>query len=200
MPYGDTTAKNGRWRPGPGIDLVGVLLGWFHDLRLIAEDLGYTTPEVRKLLADSGLPGMKVLMFAFDPHGESDYLPYRCGRNSVCYIGTHDNETVNGWLKGIGRADKEFAKRYMHITDDEGWCWGLIRTGMGTASDLFVMQMQDVLELGGECRMNTPGTQYGNWVWRMLPDAVSPALAKKLRAYTETYHRTQTSVPKKKAP
>lgn len=143
---------------------------------------------------------MKVLMFAFDPHGESDYLPYRCERNSVCYIGTHDNETVNGWLKGIGRADKEFAKRYMHITDDEGWCWGLIRTGMGTASDLFVMQMQDVLELGGECRMNTPGTQYGNWVWRMLPDAVSPALAKKLRAYTETYHRTQTSVPKKKAP
>ena len=88
----------------------------------------------------------------------------------------------------------------MHITDDEGWCWGLIRTGMGTASDLFVMQMQDVLELGGECRMNTPGTQYGNWVWRMLPDAVSPALAKKLSAYTETYHRTQTSVPKKKAP
>ena len=200
VPYGDTTAKNGRWRPGPGIDLVGVLLGWFHDLRLIAEDLGYTTPEVRKLLADSGLPGMKVLMFAFDPHGESDYLPYRCERNSVCYIGTHDNETVNGWLKGIGRADKEFAKRYMHITDDEGWCWGLIRTGMGTASDLFVMQMQDVLELGGECRMNTPGTQYGNWVWRMLPDAVSTALAKKLRAYTETYHRTQTSVPKKKAP
>ena len=88
----------------------------------------------------------------------------------------------------------------MHITDEEGWCWGLIRTGMGTASDLFVMQMQDVLELGGECRMNTPGTQCGNWVWRMLPDAVSPALAKKLRVYTETYRRTQTSAPKKKAP
>ena len=200
VPYGDTTAKNGRWRPGPGMDLVGVLLGWFRDLRLIAEDLGYTTPEVRKLLADSGLPGMKILQFAFDPHGESDYLPYRCERNSVCYVGTHDNETVNGWLKGIGKADKEFAKRYMHITDDEGWCWGLIRTGMGTASDLFVMQMQDVLELGGECRMNTPGTQCGNWVWRMLPDAVSPALAKKLRVYTETYRRTQTSAPKKKAP
>ena len=200
VPYGDTTAKNGRWRPGPGMDLVGVLLGWFRDLRLIAEDLGYTTPEVRKLLADSGLPGMKILQFAFDPHGESDYLPYRCERNSVCYVGTHDNETVNGWLKGIGKADKEFAKRYMHITDDEGWCWGLIRTGMGTTSDLFVMQMQDVLELGGECRMNTPGTQCGNWVWRMLPDAVSPALAKKLRVYTETYRRTQTSAPKKKAP
>lgn len=191
VPYGDTTAKNGRWRPGPGMDLIGVLLGWFRDLRLIAEDLGYTTPEVRKLLADSGLPGMKVLMFAFDPHGESDYLPYRCERNSVCYIGTHDNETVNGWVGNIGRADKDFARSYMHITEDEGWCWGLIRTGMGTASDLFVMQMQDLLELDGECRMNTPGTQCGNWVWRMLPDAISPALSKKLRRCTETFRRTR---------
>ena len=76
VPYGDTTAKNGRWRPGPGMDLVGVLLGWFRDLRLIAEDLGYTTPEVRKLLADSGLPGMKILQFAFDPHGESGASRY----------------------------------------------------------------------------------------------------------------------------
>ena len=191
VPYGDTTAKNGRWRPGPGMDLIGVLLGWFRDLRLIAEDLGYTTPEVRKLLADSGLPGMKILMFAFDPHGESDYLPYRCERNSVCYIGTHDNETVNGWIGNIGRADRDFARSYMHITEDEGWCWGLIRTGMGTASDLFVMQMQDLLELGGECRMNTPGTQCGNWVWRMLPDAISPALSKKLMRYTETFRRTR---------
>ena len=191
VPYGDTTAKNGRWRPGPGMDLIGVLLGWFRGLRLIAEDLGYTTPEVRKLLADSGLPGMKILMFAFDPHGESDYLPYRCERNSVCYIGTHDNETVNGWVGNIGRADRDFARSYMHITEDEGWCWGLIRAGMGTASDLFVMQMQDVLELGGECRMNTPGTQCGNWVWRMLPDAISPALSKKLRRYTETFRRAR---------
>ena len=199
VPYGDTTAKNGRWRPGPGMDLVGVLLGWFHDLRLIAEDLGYTTPEVRKLLSDSGLPGMKILMFAFDPHGESDYLPYRCERNSVCYVGTHDNETVKGWLKGIGRADRDFARSYMHITDDEGWCWGLIRTGMGTASDLFVMQMQDLLELGGECRMNTPGTQCGNWVWRMLPDAIDSRLTKKLRKYTEIFRRTQTSPSAKKS-
>ena len=191
VPYGDTTAKNGRWRPGPGMDLIGVLLGWFRDLRLIAEDLGYTTPEVRKLLADSGLPGMKILMFAFDPHGESDYLPYRCERNSVCYIGTHDNETVNGWVGNIGRADRDFARSYMHITEDEGWCWGLIRTGMGTASDLFVMQMQDLLELDGECRMNTPGTQCGNWVWRMLPDAISPALSKKLMRYTETFRRAR---------
>ena len=77
----------------------------------------------------------------------------------------------------------------MHITEDEGWCWGLIRTGMSTVSDLFVVQMQDVLELGGECRMNVPGTQTGNWQWRMRPGAINKALSKKLRKLTETYGR-----------
>ena len=99
VPYGDTTARRGHWKPGPGMDLVGVLTSWFHDLRFIAEDLGYTTPEVEKLLADSGLPGMKVLEFGFDVEGNADYLPHNCVPNSVCYIGTHDNETVKGWLK-----------------------------------------------------------------------------------------------------
>lgn len=189
VPYGDKTAANGRWRPGPGMGLVGVLTSWFSDLRLIAEDLGYITPGVRKLLADSGLPGMKVMEFAFDAHGESDYLPHRCERNSVCYLGTHDNDTVLGWLETTGKDDRRFAERYMHITPDEGWCWGLIRTGMSTASDLFVMQMQDVLELPASARMNVPGNAYGNWRWRMLPGAANKRLAKKLREYTETFRR-----------
>ena len=189
VPYGDKTAKNGVWRPGPGMGLVGVLTSWFSDLRFIAEDLGYVTPGVRKLLSDSGLPGMKILEFAFDAHGESDYLPHGCVRNSVCYMGTHDNDTVHGWLETTNKEDRRFAERYMHITDDEGWCWGLIRTGMSTASELFVMQMQDVLELGAECRMNVPGRAYGNWRWRMLPGAATKKLAKKLHGYTETYRR-----------
>ena len=189
VPATDTTAINGQWRPGPGMRLVGVLTSWFSDLRFIAEDLGYTTPGVQKLLADSGLPGMKILEFAFDAHGESDYLPHRCGKNSVCYMGTHDNDTALGWLASTGKDDAAFAKRYMHITDDEGWCWGMIRTGMSTASDLFVMQMQDVLELDGGARMNVPGKPYGNWVWRMKSGAATKKLAKKLREYTETYRR-----------
>ena len=189
VPYGDTTAKNGVWKPGPGMGLVGVLRSWFSDLRFIAEDLGYQTPAVKQLLADSGMPGMKILQFAFDAHGDSDYLPHLCGKNSVCYIGTHDNETVKGWLKVTRQADKNFARRYMHITEDEGWNWGMIRAGMGTPSDLFVVQMQDVLELGKEARMNIPGTDQGNWQWRMLPDALNKDLAKKLRTYTETYRR-----------
>ncbi len=189
VPNGDDTAKNGVWRPGPGMGLVGVLTSWFSDLRFIAEDLGYVTPGVRRLLADSGLPGMKILEFAFDAHGESDYLPHRCERNSVCYMGTHDNDTALGWLAGTEKDDRRFAERYMHITPDEGWCWGMIRTGMSTASDLFVMQMQDVLELGADCRMNVPGKAYGNWRWRMLPGAADKKLAGKLREYTETYRR-----------
>lgn len=189
VPNGDDTAINGHWRPGPGMKLVGVLTSWFSQLRFIAEDLGYATPGVKKLVADSGLPGMKILEFAFDAHGESDYLPHRCSRNSVCYMGTHDNDTVLGWLSDTEPEDRAFAARYMHISEDEGWCWGLIRTGMATASDLFVMQMQDVLELPADCRMNVPGTSMGNWRWRMAADALTDALAEKLRLYTETFRR-----------
>ena len=189
VPYGETTAKNGVWKPGPGMKLVGVLTAWFHDLGFIAEDLGYVTPGVRKLLDDSGLPGMKVMEFAFDAHGDSDYLPHCCPPNSVCYLGTHDNNTVRGWLRHIRKCDREFASRYMHITDDEGWCWGMIRAGMASASNLFVVQMQDLLELPESARMNTPGVPMGNWRWRMLPGAASPELAAKLRLYTKTFRR-----------
>ena len=189
VPYGDETAKNGRWKPGPGMGLVGVLTSWFRDLSFIAEDLGYTTPEVRQLLADSGLPGMKILEFAFDAHGDSAYLPHNCEENSSCYIGTHDNETVHGWLKWADKPSLRFAERYMHITADEGWNWGMIRTGMATSSRLFVVQMQDLLELGADARMNSPGTSAGNWQWRMLPEAADKALAKKLKLYTTTYRR-----------
>ena len=189
VPYGAETAKEGQWRPGPGMKLVGVLASWFHDISFIAEDLGYVTPEVKALLADSGFPGMKILEFAFDAHGESDYLPHRCTQNSVCYMGTHDNDTVQGWLETMSEEDLDFASRYMHITEDEGWCWGLIRTGMATASNLFVVQMQDVLELPAGCRMNTPGTSAGNWQWRMLPGLLTEELAEKLLTYTKTFRR-----------
>ena len=189
VPYGDTTAKNGEWVHGPGMHFVSVLKNWFHDIKFIAEDLGYLTPEVKALLEGSGFPGMKILQFAFDPHGESDYIPHRCVENSVCYVGTHDNDTVMGWLGTIGKEDKLFAKKYMHITDDEGWCWGLIRTGMATPSNLFVTQMQDILELDGSSRMNTPGIASGNWQWRMLPGSINKKLANKLLDLTKTYKR-----------
>lgn len=189
VPAGEETAKNGQWKKGPGMNLVGVLTSWFRDLSFIAEDLGYVTPEVKALLSDSGLPGMKILEFAFDAHGESDYLPHRCEPNSVCYMGTHDNDTVMGWLSDMNKDDRKFASRYMHITEDEGWCWGLIRTGMATPSNLFVVQMQDLLELPNSCRLNTPGTSSGNWQWRMLSGAAEEKLSEKLLDYTKTFRR-----------
>ena len=189
VPYGDKTARNGHWRPGPGMDLVGVLTSWFGHLDFIAEDLGYTTPGVEKLLADSRLPGMKILEFAFDPNSESAYLPHNCVWNSVCYAGTHDNEVASGWAKNTDKATLRFAADYIHKTEDESWAWALIRTGMGTASRLFVMQMQDVLELGPESRINTPGVAMGNWQWRMKPDALTKELTKKVRDCTKTYKR-----------
>ena len=189
VPYGDETARRGRWKKGPGMELVGVLTSWFHELRFIAEDLGYTTPEVEKLLADSGLPGMRVLEFGFDPTGDAPYMPHNCPKHSVCYIGTHDNETVRGWIACLDSRTRNFAKEYMHITKEEGWCWGMIRAGMATPSELFVLQMQDALELPREARMNIPGTASGNWQWRMKSDALTPELARKLKRYTKLYRR-----------
>ncbi len=199
VPAGEATARNGKWLKGPGMGLVGVLTQWFHETEFIAEDLGYLTPDVRKLLKDSGLPGMKIMEFAFDAHGDSDYLPHCCGENSVCYLGTHDNNTVHGWLETITAGDRNFARRYMHITPGEGWCWGMIRSGMATMSRLFVVQMQDLLELDGSARMNTPGLDSGNWRWRMLPGAASEELAARLRKYTFTYRRAETCRLKEEA-
>jgi len=189
IPANAASAKEGQWRPGPGMDLVGRLTGWFSDTRFIAEDLGTITPEVRQLLDDSKLPGMKILQFAFDAAWESNYIPHRCVENSVCFTGTHDNDTILGWLETEKPENVAYAKKYMNITEDEGWNWGMIRTGMATVSHLFVVQMQDLLELGGEARMNVPGRADGNWGWRMLPDAIDEKLEKKLLDYTRMFRR-----------
>ena len=189
VPYGDTTAKNGRWVKGPGMALVGVLSSWFHDTAFIAEDLGYMTPEVRKLLADSGFPGMKVLEFAFDSREPSDYLPHTYPRHCVCYTGTHDNATLMAWRKEAAAADLRFAKAYLGLNEEEGFARGIIRGGMSSVADLFVCQMQDYLGLGAEGRVNVPGVPQGNWTWRMQPKAATKKLAKEIRTLTKRYGR-----------
>ena len=195
VPYGEKTAKVGRWRKGPGMDLVGTLTERFPHLEIIAEDLGYLTPEVHQLLADSGLPGMKVLEFAFDAREPSNYLPHLYDRRCVCYVGTHDNETVVQWRDQTARADLTFARKYLGLSEAEGFHWGMIRGGMASVADTFVAQMQDCLGLGAEARMNTPGTLGGNWQWRLLPGEATPALAKKLRQYTGMYGRLKKPDP-----
>lgn len=189
VPYGETTAKNGEWIQGPGMSLVGVLRDWFSNIRFIAEDLGYPAPEVVQLLEDSGFPGMKVLEFAFDSKDSSDYLPHTYPRNCVCYAGTHDNETVAGWLKGADPDDRQKADAYLGLNAEEGHVWGLLRGGMSSVANLFIAQMQDYLELDNTARMNTPGSTEGNWLWRMKEGAITPDLTAKIAAMTKMYDR-----------
>ena len=190
VPYGEKTAKNGRWVKGPGIYFVNIITGWFDDMQFIAEDLGCLTPEVHELLKESGLPGMKVLEFAFDPINPSDYLPHNYDRNCVCYAGTHDNTTLAAWRTEANRKEVKFAEKYLGLNDKEGFVQGILRGGMSSAADLFVTQMQDYLGLGTEARINTPGILGGNWQWRMKKGAATKALAKKIAYMTKIYGRS----------
>ena len=189
VPFGEKTAINGHWVKGPGMDLIGVLKERFPNISFIAEDLGYPSPEVVKLLEDSGFPGMKVLEFAFDSRDSSCYLPHAYIENCVCYAGTHDNDTLKGWLEILNTDDKKMAIDYLGLNSQEGYIWGLIRGGMGSVARLFVAQMQDYLELDNSARINTPGNPTGNWQWRMLPDKATDELAAKIARMTKLYNR-----------
>ena len=193
VPYGDKTAKNGSWIKGPGMDLMGMLKNWFSGMQFIAEDLGASSPELLQFLEDTGFPGMRVLEFAFNAGEESSYLPHAHIRNCVCYIGTHDNDTIMGWKEHAPAADIAKAIDYLGLSDREGVAWGFIRGGMSSVADLFIVQMQDYLELGSEARMNTPGEMYGNWQWRMLPNQNTPGLAKRIASVTKLYGRSRHS-------
>ena len=189
VPAGDTTARNGKWVKGPGRKLMDAIKKRLPGLEIIAEDLGYLTPEVLQLRDASGFPGMKVLEFAFDSREPSLYLPHNYIANTVCYTGTHDNMTLRQWLETAPDDTVAYAKEYMALNEQEGLVWGVIRTAMSSVSRLCIVQMQDVLELGGEARMNSPGTTGGNWVWRMPPGSLTPALADKLCRMTALYNR-----------
>ncbi len=191
VPAGDTHARNGRWVKGPGMGLVGVLKDWFPQLSFIAEDLGYLTAEVQQLLQASAFPGMKVLLFAFDSREPSNYLPHTFSSHSVCYIGTHDNETVMGWLEVASPEDIAMAEKYLGLNKEEGFHWGFIRGGMSSVADLFICQLQDILGLGRTARMNTPGTLGCNWQWRLAEGQLSEQLAQRLAAITRLYGRSR---------
>ena len=189
VPFGEATARNGKWVKGPGMKLVNALRRGVPEVDFIAEDLGYQTPEVEQLLKDSGFPGMKVLEFAF--YGDNgDYLPHNHTQNSVCYIGTHDNLTLAQWLAEESEETVAKAVKYLALTKEEGYIRGFLRSGMGSVSRIFVAQMQDWLELGAEARMNAPGAlSTSNWSWRLteLPD---DKLAAEILEMTERYART----------
>ena len=190
VPYGDKNAKGGKWIKGPGQAFLHSLQTHLPHLRLIAEDLGYLTPEVMALRDASGYPGMKILEFAFDPREPGNYLPHTYDKNSVCYSGTHDNETLLQWQSCVGEEGVRHAMAYLGLESKDQLHWSLLRLGMASVSDTFIAQMQDYLDLGEEARMNTPGIlSPQNWSWRMEKDALTPPLAQKLRTLTQLYER-----------
>ena len=190
VPWGEETARNGEWIPGPGMDLVGRLTSWFHDVQFIAEDLGFITPGLQQLLTDSGLPGMKVLEFAFDSREPSNYLPHTYSPNCICYTGTHDNTTLAAWRDEADPDDVAFADEYLGLNDDEGRNFGMIRGGMSSVAVLFVAQLQDWLNTGAESRINTPGKLGGNWQWRLRDGDLPADLAEKIARMTRIYGRS----------
>lgn len=189
IPYGNETAEIGEWLPGPSMKLFRAIRGELGNVSLVAEDLGFLTDDVRKMLKESGFPGMNVLEFGFGGENSS-YLPHNYLRNSVSYIGTHDNDTALGWYESADKAARKNAKKYMALSKKEGANWGMIRTVYGSVSDLAVIQMQDFLGLGSEARMNIPSTICGkNWLWRLKGDELTDKLAEKILKYTKRYFR-----------
>lgn len=199
IPFGDSTAKNGHWEKGPGMKLFRKLKEELGERDIIAEDLGYLTEDVIRLLQDAGYPGMKVLQFGFDPREESDYLPHTYGHHSVVYTGTHDNNTTLAWLDELDQESFDFAQRYMNNKNKtkEEKVWDLIRMAMASTADTAVIPIQDYLCLGEEARINYPSTLGTNWKWRLLPGQIDDELLKKMRELTELYGRLK-KVSKKK--
>ena len=198
IPAKDDTAKNGQWKQGPGMDLFCELEKKLGKLPIIVEDLGFLTPSVHKLLKDSGFPGMKVIQLAFDSREESDYLPHTYTNHCVVYTGTHDNDTVMGWMKTAPKASVKYAKEYLNLTKEEGYNWGMMRAAWSSVADMAIVPMQDILGLGSEARINTPSTLGNNWKWRATPEQIDAKVAKKLYHYMQMYGRVDKDIKTKK--
>lgn len=191
IPAGSENAVIGTWEKGPGIDIFNRMREKFGKLDIIAEDLGFLTASVLKLVKDTGFPGMKVLEFAFDSREESDYLPHNYTPNCVVYTGTHDNNTIRGWYEDLSPEDRQLAVDYMNNagTLEEEIHWDFIRLALASVAKLAVIPVQDYLGLGGEARINEPSTLGKNWRWRMLSGEITEELAEKCRKIAKLYGR-----------
>lgn len=189
IPASEPTAIQGEWLPGPGdafFDALHEALG--KELPIIAEDLGIITDNVRALRERAGLPGMKVLHFAFAGGPDHEYLPHNYTPDYVVYLGTHDNDTTLGWFRSRGPEEREQIMHYLG-RDDHDIVWAMMQLACMSVADTAVFTAQDLLRLGGEARMNTPGTTGGNWQWRCRPGALDENVARWFRDLTITYGR-----------
>jgi 4-alpha-glucanotransferase len=192
IPYGNKTAINGTWKKGPSNDLFDAIchsLG--NDLPIIAEDLGIITDEVKKLRDDYNLPGMKILQFAFEDMKDNDFLPHNYTFNTICYSGTHDNDTTVGWYQKVDENKKDKVRRYMN-TDANNISWDFIRTCFSSVSQMAIVPLQDILSLDTNARMNLPGTSMGNWQWRYTEDMLNNNIIHRLKQITILFGRNQS--------
>ncbi len=186
---GAINAVKGEWVKGPNYKLFEKVKEELGEMDIIAEDLGFLTEEVYDLIGKTGYPGMKVLQFAFDAREESNYLPHTYDTNCVVYTGTHDNDTIMGWVRNVKSEDLIYAGKYLKLSFEEGLNWGFIRGAFSSVADLCIIPMQDILGLGEEARMNTPSTLGNNWVWRMKDDAITNRIVEKISNLTRMYGR-----------
>jgi 4-alpha-glucanotransferase len=194
VPAVEETALHGRWVPGPGAELFRAVEAALGGLPLIAEDLGIITPEVDALREGLGLPGMRVLHFAFGDDERNPHLPANHPRDTVAYTGTHDNDTSAGWYAAAGAGERAGLARLTPLSRGDVH-WGMIEAVFGSPAEVAVVPVQDVLGLGSEARMNTPGTVEGNWAWRMREGDLTPAAAARLRDVTQRTGRLPSGAP-----
>lgn len=192
VPADEATAINGKWIKAPAMDFFNELTRQIPSLPIVAEDLGTITPDVKEVMEHFGFPGMKVLLFAFgEDNPDHPYLPHTYEKNCLVYTGTHDNNTAKGWFEKEAEPEEKrrlFEYLGRELTREEV-SWELIRLGAESAADVLIVPMQDVLSLGEEARMNRPGTERGNWRWRLLTGQSAPSLSKRLSALTKASNR-----------
>ena len=203
IPYGAESAKDGHWEPGPGMSLFNTVKARLGDKQLIAEDLGHMTDSVRQLVKDSGFPNMKVIQFGFDVEDlgkTNDYLPHNYDRNCVVYTGTHDNETIAGWYKGLKKKEKQLLRDYMddNHTPDEEMYRSVGRMAMASTANICILPIQDVLGLNNSARMNQPSTVKTNWRWRLNAELLTKEAQKELLEVTKRYGRFNWLTKKEK--
>ena len=188
--YGDVNAINFKRHKGPGMKLINVINEKVKNVQIIAEDLGALTSSMRKLLADSGFPGMKVLRFGFDGNKDNEHLPHMYLKNTVAYVSSHDTETCMGWLNHTSYVERSYINEYFKISDYNNFNWIAIDKVSSSRANLMIIQLQDLLGIGDNGRMNTPATSDGkNWKWRMQSGVLDGKLARKLKVLTEKNNR-----------
>ena len=194
VPVGAATAREGWWEPGPGLDLLRPLVAAAGPGSLVAEDLGVVTPGVERMRRAAGLPGMRVLQFAFDGDPANPHLPANHEDDSVVYTGTHDNDTTLGWWRSLPEDGRALVRSVL-LDPSEAMPWALVRLAHASPARLAVAPAQDLLALGSEARMNTPGVQHGNWAWRAPDGSFDRALAERLREVVTSSGRHADSDP-----